>query len=76
MIVAGDVPKTAGEMMITKVIYDHFAIAGLRTDVSDPKFKPTSPAAIVGKTINVSLSTKEMTFRICGVVDTEFETTK
>lgn len=76
MIVAGDVPKTAGEMMITKVIYDHFAIAGLRTDVSDPKFKPTSPAAIVGKTINVSLSTNEMTFRICGVVDTEFDTTK
>ncbi len=76
MIVAGDVPKTTGEMMITKVIYDHFAIAGLRTDVSDPKFKPASPAAIIGKTINVSISTNEMTFRICGVVDTEFDTTK
>ena len=75
--VAGDVPKNPGEISVTKFVYDQFALAGMRGgDGSSAKFTPTSPDEIIGKTLQIALQGNDLKFKITGVVETNFDTSK
>ncbi len=74
---AGRIPSATSEILITNFVYDQFAIAGMRgADATNPKFTPTSPDEILNKTLTLSYQGNDFEFKIVGVAETNFNTSK